>query len=90
MVATLSTQRFFFSRDEGHWHAYRDDSRDALCGTIQLNYSADSIADALPSGAELHGGCKRALDGGSGAEPAAAVAEVPKKPKGRANHPKKG
>lgn len=79
MVATLSTQRFFFSRDEGHWHAYRDDSRDALCGTIQINYSADSIADALPSGAELHGGCQRALDGGSGA-PESLPEPKPKKP----------
>ena len=44
------------------WHAYRDDSSAALCGSASLSYNTDAIADALPAEGELHKGCGKALD----------------------------
>jgi hypothetical protein len=59
MVTTLSTLRYFQPAEpkDADWHAYREDSPNALCGMIALRYNVDSIQDALPGGAKLHGPC---------------------------------
>lgn len=56
-----ATQRFFKKDTERHWHAFRDDAPDALCGVVRIAYNRDDVADALPAEAKLHGKCAEAL-----------------------------
>jgi hypothetical protein len=44
------------------WHAFRDDSAEALCESARISYNRDSVADAIPEGGELHKQCLTAMN----------------------------
>lgn len=58
----MSQIRFFQPADGGEWHAYREESAQALCGEAQLSYNRDRVADAVPTDGALHDGCRQAID----------------------------
>lgn len=70
----FAAQRFFINEGADEWHAYREDSKIALCHEDQLTYNTSRIADVMPAGQKLHEACRRALAGES-PEPAAKVDE---------------
>lgn len=43
------------------WHGFRDDSADALCGTVRISYNRDSVRDSVPDGDKLHKACREAI-----------------------------